>query len=255
MARGIDHLVLAVPDPDVAAAELEVSLGIAFTSGGRHPGAGTYNRIAFLGEPFVELIGVEDQLTVETGRIGAAVVRTLRDQPDGGFATFALVDDDLDATVERLQGAGSAIGPVKRGSRLTRDGEVVEWWTATFQELGPDSPPFLIRHARHGSEWSDEAVARRWSSVHPAGCVMSLALLELATADPGAIAARYQSQLGLMSEAVGDDRLVDIGPHAVLLRPMADAESQVTIVLACPGGERRSIARFGVQFELVPPTS
>lgn len=255
MARGIDHLVIAVPDPEAAAAELELALGIAFTSGGRHPGAGTYNRIAFLRESYVELIGVEDRVAAETGRIGAAVARTLREQPDGGFATFALLDDDLDATVERLRGAGSEIGPVMRGSRLTSGGETVEWWTATFRDLGPGAPPFLIRHARHGSEWSDEAVARRGSSVHPAGCVISLALLELATADPDALAARYRSQLGLTSETVGDDRLVDIGPHTVLLGPLADAGSSVTIVLACPGGERRSIARFGVQFELVPPTS
>lgn len=255
MARGIDHVVIAVPDPEVAAVDLEVALGIAFTAGGRHPGAGTYNRIAFLDEPYLELMGVEDPLAAENGPIGAAVAQTLREQPGGGLATFALVDDELEATVERLRSAGSAIGPVTRGSRLNPDGETVEWWTATFPRLGPDAPPFLIRHARHGSEWSEEAVTRRWSSVHPAGCVASLALLELAIPDPAGLAARYQSQLGLTSEAVGDDRLVDIGPHAVLLGPLADDGSPVTLALACPGGQRRSTKRFGIRFEVMPPTT
>ncbi len=46
---GIDHLVIAVADPDAAATGLEQPLGLAFTGGGRHVTAGTWNRLAFLG--------------------------------------------------------------------------------------------------------------------------------------------------------------------------------------------------------------
>jgi hypothetical protein len=38
MLLGIDHLVIAVRDPDAAASTLEQDLGIAFTGGGRHEG-------------------------------------------------------------------------------------------------------------------------------------------------------------------------------------------------------------------------
>ena len=48
MVTGIDHLVIAVPDLDSAAQELEQGIGLAVTGGGRHADAGTANRIAFL---------------------------------------------------------------------------------------------------------------------------------------------------------------------------------------------------------------
>src|SRR3972149_1866984 len=46
MPTGIDHVVIAVADPDAAAAELTERVGLAFTGGGRHPGLGTFNRLA-----------------------------------------------------------------------------------------------------------------------------------------------------------------------------------------------------------------
>ena len=60
MLLGIDHLVIAVPDPDAAAADLEAALGLAATGGGRHERAGTFNRLIFLGDAYLELIGVWD---------------------------------------------------------------------------------------------------------------------------------------------------------------------------------------------------
>lgn len=41
MYLGLDHLVIAVPDPDDAAAEREDALGLAATGGGRHHAFGT----------------------------------------------------------------------------------------------------------------------------------------------------------------------------------------------------------------------
>jgi hypothetical protein len=51
MPTAIDHLVIAVPDPDAAANELEATLGILASSGGEHPGAGTWNGLAFWAMP------------------------------------------------------------------------------------------------------------------------------------------------------------------------------------------------------------
>ena len=39
------------------AAELEASVGLGATGGGRHPGQGTVNRLVWLGDSYLELIG------------------------------------------------------------------------------------------------------------------------------------------------------------------------------------------------------
>jgi catechol 2,3-dioxygenase-like lactoylglutathione lyase family enzyme len=251
MPTGIDHLVIAVPDPDAAAAELERELGIAFPSGGRHPGAGTFNRIAFLGMPYLELIGIADPDAARRSPIGTAALRALEASPAGGFATFALLDDDLDATVARLRADASRIREPVHGSRVTADGETVEWWTATHERLGPEEPPFLIRHARTGFEWSAEAIRRRWSQVQPAGCVVVLAMLELSVRDPNAVAQRYRSELGLRPAPINGHRLETVGPHTIMLKPRSDEEPLATVALGCQGQTARTVDRFGIRFEMV----
>lgn len=253
--RGIDHLVIAVPDPENAAAKLEQQLGIAFSAGGTHPDAGTYNRIAFIGEPYIELIGINDPIAATRAPIGSAALRTLRALPAGGLATYALVDDDLDATVARLRKAGSNIGAPSRGSRLAIDGETIEWWTATFDRLAVEMPPFLIRHKRTGAEWGDEAVLRRRAFVQPARCIARLERLVLSVPDPATLGALYAAELGLTPEPVGDDQVLTIGPHSVRLTPDRRGVPPATIVLACPGGRRRIVDLFSVRFEIAALTS
>ena len=182
MASGIDHLVIAVADPDMAAAELTDVLGLAFTAGGRHPGAGTFNRIAFVGDAYLELIGVDDRRVAEANAIGAAAVRAL--DGGGGLATYALVDDELETTVAWLHANGSSIGPTERGSRRRPDGAEVVWWRAAFDELGPDRPPFLIRHDPTAAEWDPTARAERRTYAHPIGSPAILVRLDIATPDP-----------------------------------------------------------------------
>ena len=45
MLLGLDHLVVAVADPDAAADALEQTVGLACTGGGRHPAWGTFNHV------------------------------------------------------------------------------------------------------------------------------------------------------------------------------------------------------------------
>ena len=221
MPSAIDHLVIAVADPDAAAQELEAELGLAATGGGEHPGVGTYNRLVFLGDAYLELIGIADEAAATRWPVGAAALRALTD--GGGFATFALVDDELETTAARLRGSGSAIGPVTPGSRTRPDGEKVEWWTATFAELGPDRPPFLIRHAYTGAEWGDEALERRRAFVHPIGTPVALAGLGLATGDAAGLAQTYERELGMSFVAGPDGVTLGIGPHRVRLLPRRGA--------------------------------
>ena len=129
---GIDHLVIAVSDPDAAAVELDRELGLAFTGGGRHETAGTWNRLAFLGDSYVELIGVFDRPRLESQpafAVGHAALEVL-DAGREGLATWAVTVDDCAAEVAGLRRQGSPIGDPIPGSRIRPDGETVRWTTA-----------------------------------------------------------------------------------------------------------------------------
>ena len=250
MLRGIDHLVIAVPDLDAAVADLSESLGLAFTAGGRHPGAGTANRIAFLGEPYLELISVDDEAAARERPIGASALRAL--ERGGGLATYALVDDALEVTVPELQANGSAIGAVTHGERERPDGEKVEWWTATFDRLSRYTPPFLIRHAYAGAEWGPQALEERRSFRHPIGSPVALHRLDIATPDPPALAADYFAQLGVEFWAVADLAVTTIGPHTIRLRPASEMQLPAVIVLGAAVAEPRSVDALGVRFLVEP---
>ncbi len=255
MPSAIDHLVIAVPNPDAAARQLEAELGIQATGGGEHPGVGTYNRLAFLGDAYLELIGVMDEAAATLWPVGAATLAALR--AGGGLVTYALVDDELESTATRLRAAGSAIGPVTPGSRTRPDGETVEWWTATFDELGPDRPPFLIRHAYSGAEWGDQAMERRRAFVHPLGTPVALAGLDLATGDPPRLADAYARQLGMQFVSGPDGASLGIGPHRVRLLA-ADGAGAAAVVHLTGGTAAASADLFGLRFELTQqpgPTS
>lgn len=249
MASGIDHVVIAVPDPDAAADLLTDALGVAFTSGGRHESLGTFNRIAFLGDAYLELIGVWDEEMAVTWPVGAAAVAALR--LGGGFATYALLEEHLPARVAALQAAGSRIGLVVRGSRLRPDGDLVEWWAATPAQLGPELPPFLIQHAYSGTEWGLEAMAGRRTFVHPIGSTVRLAALEIPVADPAAVAAACAAEVG-MSFSGGRPALARVGPQRVQLvdRDPRGGGARILLRAGAPG---QAFSLAGVLFAIEPP--
>src|SRR6266545_5630525 len=168
MITGIDHLVIAVPDPDAAATELDERVGLLATGGGRHEGMGTFNRIAWLADgSYLEFLGIEDREAALDWAVGAAAVQAL--DRGGGLAGYALATNELEAMVDELRANGSAIGPVQHGSRLRSDGELVEWWSAAPPQLGLAGVPFLIQHAPTGAEWGPDAVTVRAEIRHPLG--------------------------------------------------------------------------------------
>ena len=251
MASGIDHIVIAVADPDAAAAEVTEQVGLAFTAGGRHAGLGTLNRIAFLGDAYLELIGVDDAEAAQGWAIGAAAVRVL--ERGGGFATYGLADDAIRISVARLQANGSSIGPVRHGSRERPDGERVEWWSAAPPELGPNQPPFLIKHLEAGAEWGTDALAARRAFVHPVGAPVRLLGLELGVPYPLDLAAACARQLDLDFLAVGETgqggAATAIGPQFVTLT--AATTPSLRIQLAALGAVAESTAAaLGVQYVL-----
>lgn len=249
MPSGIDHIVIAVADPDASAAELTEKLGLAFTGGGRHEGLGTFNRLAFLGDTYLELIGVEDAAAAQGWAVGRAAVRAL--ETGGGFATYGLVDEAIRVSVSHLQANGSRIGPVEHGSRERPEGGRVEWLSAAPPELGPDRPPFLIRHLDDGAEWGADALAARRAFVHPLGSPAVLKRLDIAAGDPQGVAADCHRDLDLEFWEVGSTAVCAIGPHVIRL--VVD-EPQTTIAIGAVVEATRSVRALGLRFEVVTAT-
>ena len=246
MLLGIDHLVIAVRDPDAAATTMEADLGLAVTGGGRHEHAGTFNRLAFLGDTYLELIGVFDRSLAASSTAFAVARATLGVLDDGneGLATWAVATDDAAAEVERLRAAGSPIGDVAAGQRTRPDGEVVRWVTA-FPVIGPDRPPFLIEHEPIGAEWGAEARAARASFRHPAGGTVRLTDLTIPARDPADAAARYRAEVGIDA---GTDGAAHVGAQRVrIVRP--EASPLPVVDIACAGdGQARDLVRFGIRW-------
>ena len=196
MLLGIDHLVIAVADPDAAAADLEAALGLAATGGGRHEKAGTFNRLIFLGDTYLELIGVWDRALASAHPIGAAALAAL-DAGAPGLVTWAIATDDAHREVAALRAAGSTIGDAVPGERVRPDGGVVRWHVATASPLAADRPPFLIEHELAGPEWGGAARRARAAFVHPFGGEVRVVGLELAVASPAEVAADFVRTVGV----------------------------------------------------------
>lgn len=251
---GIDHLVIAVHDPDAAAAGLEADLGIVFTRGGRHESAGTWNQLAFLGDAYLELIGVFDRSRVLASPefpVGAAALRLL-DEGHEGLATWAIAVDDCAATVARLRAQGSPIGEPVAGSRVRPDGEAVRWVTAFPPTVAPEEPPFLIEHELSGAEWGPEALAARRAFRHPGLGKARLGRLVLPIAQAAAYADRLEETLGIRFRADVSGWTGFAGFDTVHLHPTASGLPVVQLDTLAPEARRRSVARHGVDWYVNP---
>lgn len=250
MITGIDHLIIACEDPDAAAADLEAQVGLTAVGGGRHDGLGTFNRIVWLADAYLELIGIDDSEAASRHPLGAAVARVL-DERGGGFAAYALLDNgELELTVHALRGMGSQIGPVTAGSRTRSDGQTAEWWTAMPEHIGPDGTPFLIQHAYTGVEWGSGALVERRAFVHPLGSPAILARLDIATDDPPSLAADYAAELGLEFWAVTDLAVCTVGRHAIRLLPRGQMPVPAVITLGAEIEGPAAVELLGVRFDL-----
>jgi hypothetical protein len=243
---GIDHLVIAVRDPDAAAEDLERDAGLAFTGGGRHEAMGTFNRLAFLGDTYLELISVFDRGLVEAsvtfavGRVSMAVL----DEGREGLATYALATDDVAGDAARLHAGGSPIGEPLAGSRIRPDGGVVRWLTA-FPPLGPGLPPFLIEHDHAGAEWDEETRAARAAFRHPVGGRVRMTALELPAANALATAEAYGRALGI---AFSEGWRTAVGEQEVRLRPGKKADTPAVQLRGDPGIPPLDLVRFGIRW-------
>jgi hypothetical protein len=225
MLLGIDHLAIAVADPDAASAELEAKLGLAPGGGGRHDGLGTFNRLVWLGDTYLELIAVFDEAAAARSWIGAPALRALK--VGGGLATWAIASDDLAADVAALRAGGSTLAEPVDGERVRPDGRVVRWRLSAAEPLDRDRPPFLIEHDPAAAEWTPAERAERVSGP------TRLAVLELGVDDLGRTSQSFLRTVGLRfrpSLSGGGARDADIGTQVVRLHPTRDRTRPRTTV-------------------------
>jgi hypothetical protein len=165
MLLGIDHLAIAVDDPDAAISELASYLGIpAGTSGGRHLAWGTRNRLLWLRDTYIELCTVFDPSLAERSWLGRAVLRA-RGTLDPTAICWAIATDDLDLDRAGMNLEGATLGEALPGERRRPDGQIVRWRLALPADVALERP-FLIEHDPAAAEWSPEDRAAR--SIEPA---------------------------------------------------------------------------------------
>jgi hypothetical protein len=199
MLLGIDHIVLATDDPDAAAATLASTLGLAAAEGGRHDALGTVNRLVWLGDAYLELIGVFDTGLAARSWLGGPVLNAL--VGGGGLVTWAVAVDDLDEALRWGPPDGGLLGPLD-GERRRPDGRRVHWRLARPAPVGPTAP-FLIEHDVAGAEWTAEERAARADERHPLGGRVRLAGIELLAPSPAVAAARLRRLLAVAVEPAG----------------------------------------------------
>lgn len=250
MFLGIDHLVIAVADPEAAAAELERALGLEATGGGRHDALGTYNRLVWLGDTYLELIGVFDRSLAETSWIGAPTVQAL--DAGGGLATWAIASDALHDDVERLRATGADLGEPQPGERRRPDGAVVRWRLAVPRRLGPAEPPFLIEHDAASAEWTPADRAARAGMRHPIGGPVRLETLGLPVDDTNVAIQRFGRAVGLRfrpSLAGGGSRDAVVGRQTVRLRPRRGGPAAAAVHLTVAARiEPRTVELLGCRW-------
>lgn len=257
MLSSIDHLVIAVPELEPAAAELERTLGLVATGGGRHPALGTENRIVWLGDTYIELVAIADEAVAARSWLGAAALAALTH--GAGFAIWSAASDAIEADVAALNDLGAGLAKSIPGERWSPDGALVRWRVALPKHLGPLDPPFLIEHDPGSAEWTPADRIARNAQLHPldgpagrAGPVR-LEVLELAVESIPLAIGRFTRGLGIRfrpSLAGGGARDANLGTQILRLRPARGGPSMPTLVLGSPAGHGRTAEVLGCRWIL-----
>ncbi|HEY2887625.1 MAG TPA: VOC family protein [Candidatus Limnocylindrales bacterium] len=221
MPHAIDHVLIACPDPDEAAGEFEARLGLQATGSGRHTALGTFNQLIWLGDSFIELIGIEARKLAEASWVGRPVLHAA--DAGGGFAMWAAATRGIHEEVATLRAGGSDLGDPVSGERVRPDGRIVRWTLAESSSTGPLEPPFLIEHDMTAAEWSEAEQAGRAAQRQPIGGPVRFETLELPAPDIPPVTRRYLRTVGIgpfRPSLVGRGaRDATIGPHTIRFVP------------------------------------
>jgi hypothetical protein len=137
----VDHIVIPVPDLDVAAARLDAEHGLTALEGGRHPGWGTANRIVPLGSCYLELVTVVDHGEASSSNFGTWITRMLDEAGSTGPAPMGWAVRTHHIAAE----AGKRGLEIVDGARRSRTGAMLTWRLAGVARAAADPAlPFLI---------------------------------------------------------------------------------------------------------------
>jgi hypothetical protein len=198
--RGLDHVVLVVPDLVVAVAEHRAR-GFTVTPGGEHAGGLTHNAlVGFQDGSYLELIAFHD-LAAAHGKHSWSPVA----ERGGGWADFALLSDDLRDDAVALSDL-LARAP-EDGGRTRPDGVALAWRVARLHR----PLPFLIQDLSA----RDLRVPGGDAAKHANG-ITGVARIVLGATDPATVGERYATlrERGapeIQISRAESDGLVDVG--------------------------------------------
>ena len=205
MLRGIDHLVVAVPDLDTAIRNY-TELGFTVVPGGRHP-IGTHNAlISFADESYIELIAFYEPSPDH--RWWAPL------QDGGGLVDFCMQTDDLGGDTAAFRQAGVLIEDPTPLSRVRPDGYKLSWVLSIPHDAHRGVAPFLIQDETPREERVPRQMTHR-SQVRGIGTVT------VAVRDVAPVRRWYARVLGAGGQDVSRDDLAAAGvlftsgPHAL----------------------------------------
>jgi hypothetical protein len=253
MLTGIDHFIVAGGDPDRAADELEAALGLRAGPGGRHPAYGSFNRLVWLGDSYLEILGISDRELAAAAWFGPRALEVL-DHAGAGYVGLSLVADDLVADVAALRAQGSSLGEPAAGQRARPDGGVVRWKVATPAVADPElGCVFLIEHDPTGAEWTPKDRARRAADVHPLGGPVRLVRVELPVSDMKLATMQLHRHVGPAfrpSLAGAGARDASVGSQT--LRLVRAGAGRLPTVVVRGGSESRAAELFGCRWLVEP---
>jgi len=186
MLKGIDHIVIVVPDLEAAIASYG-ELGFTVVRGGKH-NIGTHNALVAFGDgSYLELIAF---LAPVAGHPWYDAM-----SKSGGLVDLCAQSDDLAGAVAAYRRAGISITDPNAMTRDRPDGYRLKWVLAIPNAPFNGSLPFLIKDETP----RDERVPRERS--HRNG-VTGLAELVVAVPDASKVAGWYRVILGSNGEAI-----------------------------------------------------
>jgi catechol 2,3-dioxygenase-like lactoylglutathione lyase family enzyme len=214
MLKGIDHVVIAVPELEEASRHY-AGVGFNVVPGGKHS-IGTHNAlIAFRDGTYIELIAF---LTPINGHPWYKAL-----QIGGGLVDFCMMTDDLEGDVASIVRTGAAMGAPSSMTRKRPDGYELSWELSIPVAPWNGRLPFLIRDHTPRTE----RVPR--DHEHPNG-IAGIRGVTIAVADPEATAKIYRDVLGAAGEKIERHDLdaagmaFMIGAHRIeLVAPKSEA--------------------------------
>ncbi len=136
MLKGIDHIVVVVPDLESAISGYE-GLGFTVVRGGKHP-IGSHNALVALADgAYLELIAFRDRGIAHPWNQALA--------KGGGIVDYCMQTDDLPGDVAALRRAGVAMSDSMPLTRERPDGYKLSWVLALPPAEYAGVIPFLIR--------------------------------------------------------------------------------------------------------------